>query len=396
MSARRRTPRPLPPPLPEFVERRPFQIWLERAVPFLLVAAVLLPVAAYAVHYIDESGGALAFSLPKGEWALGVRKFLLWGVLPAVALLLALWVGLWRRKKQNATLRFSRVADVKAMMAGVRARLASLPQVLRVAALACFLFALLGPQLEKRRVIDETARGIDIMTVLDVSGSMSADDLSPNRLEAAKRVIDEFIRRRENDRIGLVLFAKEAYWWCPLTLDHDALRTMLAGVHLGVINPRGTAIGDAIGTALNRLRRSKTKTKVIILLTDGKNNSGILMPRKAAEYARTLNVKVYTVLMGYEGKTRRGRFGFFRRRYPVDPRLLEEIAATTGGTPYLAGDTAALRNRFQKILDSLEKDKLPARMETSKTPIHQMFINFGLVFLVLELFLSLTVMRKFP
>ena len=140
--------------------------------------------------------------------------------------------------------------------------------------------ALMGPELKRRHEVDEMAKGIDIMVVLDVSGSMQARDLHPNRLNAAKRVIDEFISRRKSDRMGLVLFAKEAYWWCPLTLDYDALRTMLSGVRLGVVNPRGTAIGDAIGTALNRLRQSKTKTKVIILLTDGDNNSGILMPKK--------------------------------------------------------------------------------------------------------------------
>jgi Ca-activated chloride channel family protein len=385
-----------PPPLPEASPKSPVQIWLEKATPYLLLAVVTLPVMAYAVHYVDSSSASLAFSNPAGDWLSGVRKVLLWGVLPAGVAALAIWAGLHLRQRRNGTLRFSRVGDVKALGRGPRARLASLPRVLRVATLGCFVFALMGPQLEKRKVLDESAKGIDIMLVLDVSGSMSADDLHPNRLEAAKRVIDEFIRRRKNDRIGLVLFAKEAYWWCPLTLDYDALRTMLSGVRLGMINPRGTAIGDAVGTALNRLRRAKTKSKVVILLTDGANNSGILMPRKAAEYARTLNVKVYTILMGYQGAGRRRRRGLLRRRYPVDPRLLEEIAATTGGTPYLAGDTAALRNRFQKILDSLEKDRLPARYETRRTPIHQPFVNFGLAFLVLELLLSLTLMRKFP
>lgn len=311
-------------------------------------------------------------------------------------LALVVWVGLAKRVSRTATVKYSRVWDARALGLGLRARLASLPNALRVLAVMSWLMALMGPELKRRHEVDEMAKGIDIMVVLDVSGSMQARDLHPNRLNAAKRVIDEFISRRKSDRIGLVLFAKEAYWWCPLTLDYDALRTMLSGVRLGVVNPRGTAIGDAIGTALNRLRRSKTKTKVIILLTDGDNNSGILMPRKAAQYARTLNVKVYTILMGYKGRSAGISGGFFRTRYPVNPRLLEEIAATTGGTPYLAGDTPALRNRFQKILDSLEKDRLPARFQVSRQPIHGWFVTLGIVFLVLELLLSLTVFRRFP
>lgn len=396
MGYRRRVRSSAPPPLPEAPPVSSMQRRLNAAVPYILILAVALPVSAFFFSYIQSVGGEFSFAFPRGDWAGKIRKVLLWGFLPVIALGLIIWIGLVRRVQRVATFNFSRVHDARSLGLGLRARLVSLPNALRVLAGAAWLIALMGPELKKRQEIEETAKGIDIMIVLDVSGSMQARDMHPNRLEAAKRVIDEFISHRKTDRIGLVLFGKEAYWWSPLTLDYDALRTMLAGVRLGLVNPRGTAIGDAIGTALNRLRRSETKTKVIVLLTDGDNNAGMLMPRKAAQYAQTLNVKIYTVLLGVSGQTGRMPGGLLRSRFPVNPRLLEEIAAATGGTPYLAGDTSAMRNSFQRILDSLEKDRLPAKFEVSRTPIHNWFVGLGLIFLLLEMLLSLTVFRRFP
>ncbi len=403
MSGRRNRPRLAPPPLPE---RRmsPWEERLSRAVPYLSLVALLLFVAAFVLRRF--SGEEIIFGFPRGEWALALRRFLHWGILPALVLTLAVWTGLVRRGLSTPTMAFSRVSDAAALGPGIRGRLVDLPLVLRIGAVALWLFALMGPQVRKRHMEEESSKGIDIMVVLDVSGSMRERDLYPNRLEAAKKVIDDFVAQRKNDRIGLVLFGRQAYWYSPLTLDHAALRSMLAKVRLGIIDPQGTAIGDALGTALNRLRkvdetggslhkalhRSK-RSKVIILLTDGDNNAGILRPRKAAEYARTLGVKVYTILMGYAGGgKRRSVFS----RYPVNPKLLEEIATTTGGTPYLAADTRALRNRFHRILDSLEKDVLPARFEETRMPVQQWFVAAGLVLLVIESLLSLTVLRRFP
>jgi Ca-activated chloride channel family protein len=398
ISRRKRAAAQAPPALPQAAPMTRVQEMIEQAVPYLIPAVLGLPIIAVAVYYIQKSGAELVFAQPQGEWISSLRTFLLWAVLPLAVLGLAVWVSLTLSGKRAATIRFSRTRDVASLGRGIRSKLLALPNALRILALGSFLFALAGPQLKRTSELAEEAKGIDIMIALDVSGSMSARDLNPNRLEAAKRVIDDFINRRKRDRIGLVLFAKEAYWWCPLTTDHSALRTMLSGVRLGVVNPRGTAIGDGIGTSLNRLRRSKTKSKIIILLTDGDNNSGMIMPRKAASYARTLKVKVYTILMGYEGgRGRRGRNIFpFRPRYPVNPRLLEEIAATTGGTPYLAGDEAALKDRFQKILNSLKKSKLKARTRVRRTSIHQPFLGLGLGLLLLEVLLALTIMRRFP
>ena len=163
----------------------------------------------------------------------------------------------------------------------------------------------------------------------------------PNRMEAAKMVIQDFVRRRPSDRIGLVIFGREAFTDIPLTLDHGTFLRMLADLHVGIIDGRATAIGNGIGVALNRLRKSEAKSKVIIVLTDGENNAGNIAPEQAARYAQTLGVKIYTVLAGNsDGEAAVAHAG--QQRQPVNPKLLEEIASMTGGTPYLATDTRAL------------------------------------------------------
>ncbi len=374
----------------------PHERVLAEAIPYLVVVFVLSATAALALQKLGHAD--LVFSLPRGKWALGPRRLLHWVVFPLLVVGLAVWAGLVRRKQALPSFRFSRVSDLAALGPGLAGRLVDLPRALRVSALCLWLFALMGPEVRSRHLAEEARRGIDIMVALDVSQSMESDDMPPSRLEVAKRVLDEFVQRRKNDRIGLVVFGREAYAYCPLTVDHAALRAMLASIEIGVVDPRGTAIGDAIGTALNRLRKvdkgRKTKrSKVVILLTDGANNAGILMPRKAAEFARTLGVRIYTILVGYSDR-QRPSFAF--RRYPVDPKLLEEIAATTGGTPYTAADVGALRNRFQRILDSLQKDVLPARYVESRRPVQQWFVTAGLLVLMLELLLSLTVLRRYP
>jgi Ca-activated chloride channel family protein len=209
----------------------------------------------------------------------------------------------------------------------------------------------------------------------------------------AKEVLDSFINQRKNDRIGLVLFGKEAYSWCPPTLDYGALRTLLSEVRLGVIDGRATAIGDALGTSINRLRRSKASSKVIILLTDGDDNSKnqSVTPNQAANFAATFKIKVFTILMGRHSKG--SRFG--GRRFRVNPRLLEEIAALTGGTPYLATDGKALKKRFQRILNSLKKDKR-VRVESIPDQHYRAFLLPGLFLLGLELLLGFTFLRRFP
>jgi Ca-activated chloride channel family protein len=257
-------------------------------------------------------------------------------------------------------LAFPRGADVRAAAArpGPWTRLASLPAALRISALALCGVALARPQTWRDAGSIELA-GIDIMLVLDLSTSMEETDLVPDRLAAAKRVIADFIRRRRNDRIGLVVFGREAFTYCPLTTDYSTLLTLLSGVDHGLVDGRGTAIGNALGAALARLRRSEATSKVVVLLTDGDSNAGNLAPLEAARMAQSLGVRVFTVLVGdNEPQSPIGGLFRLRRRHPVNPRLLEQIAGGTGGTPYVASDTGALEERFHRILEELDRSKI--------------------------------------
>jgi Ca-activated chloride channel family protein len=323
-----------------------------------------------------------------------------WALLLLLAVPLLSYVGFHAAARRRGALLFSRVRDLRAVGPGLGARLRKIPPALRILALALFVVALGRPQSHLTIRHAEQVEGIDIVLALDVSRSMQARDLSgqifggKTRLDVAKEVIDEFIRRREHDRIGLVLFGREAYTWCPPTLDYQALRTLLSEVKLGIINGRATAIGDAVGTAINRLRHSEASSKVIILLTDGENNAGLITPNQAANYAATFKIKVFTILMGKNvGGGHRGLLG--RRGARVNPRLLEQIATITGGTPYLATDRQALRERFQRILDTLKKD-VRVRKERRPSEHWRLFAVSGLLLLLLELFLRLAVLRRFP
>jgi Ca-activated chloride channel family protein len=243
--------------------------------------------------------------------------------------------------------------------------------------------------------------GIDIVVALDVSNSMQETDLVPSRIAAAKEVIDKFIQRNATDRIGLVIFGKEAFTQCPLTLDTRAVRSLLADVRLGLIDGRGTAIGNALGTAINRLRKSSAKSKVIVLVTDGDDNASQLDPRKAAQFAETFGIKVFTILIGRDAVAAppgQDRFGNLVRpapRYPVNPKLLEEIAETTGGMPFLATDNDALEKRFQAILADLDRSKLKAQTP-HYAELYPLFVAPALALALLEIVLSLTRFRRFP
>lgn len=383
-------PRPLPPPDPMLVAqaRRRMRFFWEHLFPYFALV-----------------GGALVLLLWI-ESQLPVQLLELHLEHPWVLLVLALvpllcFVGFHRAKRRSGAVLFSRVADLRAAGPGALARLRKIPAVLRILALVMFVLTLTRPQSHLTITHKSKVEGIDIVVALDVSRSMQARDLSgglfggKTRLDVAKEVIDEFIRHREHDRIGLVLFGREAYSWCPPTLDYQALRTLLAEVRLGIINGRATAIGDALGTSINRLRRSKATSKVIILLTDGENNSGLITPNQAANYAASFKIQVYTILMGrHVGKASRGGI-FGRRMAQVNPRLLEQIAAITGGTPYLATDRQALRERFQRILNALKKDER-VRQERRPSEHWRAFAVPGILLLLLELFLRLVVIRRFP
>ena len=235
-----------------------------------------------------------------------------------------------------------------------------------------------------------------------MSLSMQAADIKPNRFAATKQVVDEFIQRRPNDRIGAVIFGRDAYTLLPLTTDHQALRTMESELELGLIDGRGTAIGNGIGVALNRLRKSTAKSRVVILATDGDSNSGNVSPVQAAEFARSLGVKVYTVLMGSSGEapvqTGNDLFGrpvFDRGNFPINPELLKKVATETGGSAFQTSDRAGLEQSFHSILDKLERSQI----EDAGRTYGELFPAFtlpALALLVLELLLSALLLRRWP
>lgn len=307
------------------------------------------------------------------------------------------WIAFHRAQRGAPTVLFSRHRELAHARAGWSHSFARLPQVLRLLALYLLICALARPQHESSDPPE--IEGIDIIVALDVSHSMSAHDLTPDRLTAAKEVLKRFIDRRQSDRVGLVIFGREAFTQCPLTLDYGTLGTLLEEVRLGLIDGRGTAIGNALGTALNRLRRSDAKSKVVILLTDGDNNSGNLSPEQAARYAQALGIRVFTILMGREGGSSDlpdgARAESLLSPYPVNPRLLELIAQETGGTPYLATDTPGLEKRFQAILDELDRSRFREQRER-RDERSLWFILPALLILLAELTLRLTRLRRFP
>jgi len=349
--------------------------------PYALLAAVFVPLAvAYLLLLRNVEG--FRFAHP-GALAL-----------VPIAVALVLWAGLRRGPARRAVFAYSRASELGAQPRGFVARLADLPLVLRLAAVVLVGVALARPQ--STRVSDDLElEGIDIVIALDVSGSMSETDLQPSRLEAAKAVIEDFVTRRPTDRIGLVVFGREAFTDVPLTLDHGTFLRMLAELHLGIVDGNATAIGNGIGVALNRLRHSDARSKVIILLTDGESNAGNISPEEAARYAQTMKVKIYTILAGDNDPEAAQQQPGMPERHPVNPKLLEQIASMTGGTPYLATDTDALKQRFQKILEDLEKSRLHDR-GILYAELYRRFLWVALALLLAEVALGLTRLRRLP
>jgi len=322
----------------------------------------------------------------------------------AALLLLAVpivWFGrVWVQRLSKPRLQFSRAAALRVSKGSWRARLADLPSALRTVALALLVIGLAGPQSIHARDTAEVS-GIEIILTLDMSRSMEAADIRPTRFKATKSVVRDFINRRPNDRIGAVVFGRDAYTLLPLTTDREALRTALRGLQLDQIDGRGTAIGNAVGVSLNRLKRSRAKSKVMILLTDGESNAGNVSPSQAADLASAMGVKIYPILMGVSDdapvQQSRGIFGraiFGTANYPVNPELLDEMAEKTGGEFFLVSDREALEQSFHQILDQLEKTDIEdaGRMYTELFPA---FVGPALIFVLIEL-LVLLWLRRWP
>ena len=306
---------------------------------------------------------------------------------------------LYRLRKGGAALRISSVAGVLKAPRTVRYYLRHAPFVLRMAALATLVVALARPQSAEQNTRTNTD-GIDIMLALDVSGSMLARDFRPDRLEAAKEVAGSFIADRYGDRIGLVVFAGEAFTQSPLTADQSTLLTLLGRVRSGLIED-GTAIGNGLATAINRLRESDAKSKVVILLTDGVNNRGEITPITAAEIAKAQNIRVYTIGVGTEGMAPYpavdmfGNITFVKQKVEIDEKTLTAMAEMTGGRYFRATDNAKLKAIYDEI-NQLEKSKVEV---TEHLSYHEQFLAWVLAalgLLLAEFLLANLVLKRIP
>jgi Ca-activated chloride channel homolog len=309
---------------------------------------------------------------------------------------LAAWVGFHLHVQRAATFSFSRVGDLQRTRRGLLSRLAPLPRAMRVVALGLLVFALAGPQTKVREEVN--VEGIDIMIVLDMSKSMEEKDIRPNRILAAQRTIINFLGGRKNDKIGLVVFAKQALMQCPLTVDYDAVRAIVSDLRIGDIDPMGTAIGDGVGLAIAALRRSEAKSKVVILLTDGESNViNQMNPEESIASARDRKIRVFTVLMGRElaGGAPPPIDAWGRQEYGTNPALLERFAAETDGKYFHAGDAEALDHGFEEVRATLEKSKW-RETRVRRREYYDRFVFPALALVLFEVLLSLTRFRKFP
>ena len=312
--------------------------------------------------------------------------------------LLAYWY-VARRARKGSTIRFS---DVRALELSDRGRARRFRHALfglRLLALAALIVAFARPQ---TGVTGETVRteGIDILLTLDLSSSMRAEDLEPNRIEAAKQVAANFVAGRGNDRVGLVAFAAEAFTQAPLTVDHNVIVSLMSELEVGMIED-GTAVGMGLATAVKRLQESEAESKVVVLLTDGRNNRGEIDPTTAAQMAQALGVKVYTIGAGKHGTARVPVDDpYFGRRYvqmrvDIDEEALREIAELTGGRYFRATDRGSLESIYQEI-DELETTEIEVEHFTRYGELFHYPLVLGLVLIVLEMGLANTVLRKLP
>ena len=296
--------------------------------------------------------------------------------------------------KVSTTLPFAK--DVKSF----RNYLVHVPFALRVLTLALLIIVLARPQLTSEWE-ERDVEGIDIMLATDVSTSMLAMDLEPNRLEAAKEVAQDFIAGRKDDNIGLTIFAGESFTQCPLTIDHIALANMLSAIDCDIaakgIIADGTAIGMGIANSVSRLKDSKAVSKVIILLTDGINNRGEITPDAAADMAKEFGIRIYTIGVGTEKKEAPYPTPYGTMNVPVeiDEKTLENIAEATGGEYFRATDKESLRQIYSEI-DKLERTKLNVQQYQEYEELYQIFALFAVLSLMLELLLRYTILRRIP
>jgi Ca-activated chloride channel family protein len=357
--------------------------------------------------------GAVWPVLMRGDvWLVASWRY--WGLLaltPAIPVVMG--VAAYLAEVRMPRIKMPLVAILATGPGGWRAALRDAAIALRAAALIFAVGALARPQtVLSASQTDES--GIDIVIVLDLSESMravmedggsvrkSANGLRPTRLDVAKDTIVDFVSRRKSDRIGVVVFGVSAFVLSPPTLDYTLLNTLVTKVSIDDLNGRGTAIGDAVGTGVARLRRSSAKSKVIILLTDGDSNAGAVAPETAIELARTTGVQVHTIQIGngdevdvFAGTDWSGRPQYQRTRYPVNPELLKKMAQTTGGESFIASDRSTLEKSMHAILDKLEKTHFSAD-SGSLEELFGYLLTPAVALLLLEVLARVFVARRFP
>lgn len=298
-------------------------------------------------------------------------------------------LSVWRAyTNRHPSLTFSDTSGFADIPRGWRTYGVWLAPLLQWIAIALIVLAIARPQ-NKNTTVERNAEGIDIVLALDISTSMRAEDLKPNRFEAARDVATDFIDKRVSDRIGLVVFARKSFTVVPPTLDYDLLKRLLNNVEMGIIED-GTAIGMGIATAVNRLKESQAKSKVIILLTDGQNNSGKIDPVTAADLALSYNIKIYTIGAGTKGTAPYPvQDPIFGKRYQnvkveIDEEMLTQIADMSGGTYFRATDTEQLQEIYDRI-DELERTKVDELIYTDYEDLYARFLLPAILLLVLSI-----------
>jgi Ca-activated chloride channel homolog len=318
--------------------------------------------------------------------------FLLFLLLP-----LFIYWNFFKRNKQTAAIKISTTKGLSKSRSW-KNTFQNAPFILRLLALACIIVALARPQVKYDEQQSE-GQGIDIVLCIDVSGSMTAQDFTPNRMEAAKKVAEDFVNGRPDDRMGIVIFSGESFTQCPLTTDHNVLINQIQQIRNGLLED-GTAIGSGLATGVDRLRSSKSKSKVVILLTDGINNGGLIDPATAMEIAKAYKVKVYTIGVGTDGfaptpvSTPLG-IVMQNEKVAIDEKLLKNIATQTGGKYFRATDNKSLANIYSEI-DHLEKSKVEITISHRFTEKFYPLVFAAMVFLFLEFILRVTLFKKFP
>jgi Ca-activated chloride channel family protein len=325
-------------------------------------------------------------------------KWVLW-LIPAVFALAGAW-WYFLSKKAYPSLKLSSTRAFAGYGVPVKAKIKQLMPLLRIVALTLLLVAIARPQtsFDEEKV---TTEGIDIVIAIDVSGSMMSEDFTPNRIGAAKKEAMEFVDARPHDRIGMVIFSAESFTQCPVTIDHDVLKGQIDKVQNGLLDD-GTAIGMGLATCVQRLKEGNAKSKVVILMTDGVNNRGMISPKEAADMALQFGIRVYTIGIGTNGMARTpvamtpdGKLQFAYEKVEIDEPLLRDIAKETGGQYFRATGNDKLKDIYSQI-DKLEKTKIEVAAYQRKTEKFYVFALLAGICLLIEMLLRYLVVRAIP